>query len=96
MATHHVSLRRACPAPQDVDHIARRVLPLKQPDSSAAHPVQSTLVLLPVGTIYHGTPKHYSVGEVQMSYESTLSQASKTGNGGRIFVACGRKPFIPA
>ena len=28
------------------------------------HQVQDTFVLLPVGTVYHGTPKHDSVGKV--------------------------------
>ena len=55
MATHHVSPRRACPALLDVNRITGQVLPQKQPGSSAAHHVQDTVVLLPVGTIYHGT-----------------------------------------
>ena len=28
------------------------------------HHVQGTFVLLPVGTLYHGTPKHDAVGKV--------------------------------
>jgi hypothetical protein len=59
MATHHVSLQRACPAPLDCYSIAGRVLPQHEPDSSAAHLVQGALLLLPVGTIYHGTPEQY-------------------------------------
>ncbi len=33
--------------------------------SSGAHLVQETVLLLPVGTIYHGTGKQYWVGKVQ-------------------------------
>jgi len=36
-----------------------RIPPLKR-----SAPVQDTVVLLPVGTIYHGTRKHHSIGEV--------------------------------
>jgi hypothetical protein len=74
MATHHVSLRRASPALSGVARIAGRVLPQSEPDSSAAHPVQNTLMLLPVGTLYHGTAKHHSsIGEVQSAYLSMLA-----------------------
>jgi hypothetical protein len=49
--------------------------------SSAAHHVQSTLVLLPTGTIDRGTRKHYLVGEVQRAYAPILAQAGRNGNG---------------
>jgi hypothetical protein len=80
VATHYVSLRRACPAPLGVACIIRRVLPQKQPDSSAWHHVQSTLVLLPAGTMFCGTAKHYSIGEVQSAYLAILAQAGRHGN----------------
>jgi hypothetical protein len=36
MATHHVSLRRFCPNPLDIDSIIGRVLPQHEPDSNGA------------------------------------------------------------
>ena len=46
--------------------------------SSGAHLVQGTLMLLPVGTIYHGTGKHHSVGKVQMSTQVFSHRQAKT------------------
>jgi hypothetical protein len=96
MATHHVSLRRGCPALSGVDRIAGRVVPQSEPDSSAAHPVQNTLLLLPVGTFYHGTAKHHSsIGEVQSAYLSILAPQRGNGGVGSIFTACWRPGFHP-
>jgi hypothetical protein len=59
MATHHVTLRRACPAPQDLACIAgRATLRRIQPDSNARHLIQSALMLLPTETTYRGTPRN--------------------------------------
>jgi len=44
------------------------------------HHVQSTLVLLPVGTVYHGTGKHYFVGYVHTN--SLAHQMLACGRGG--------------
>ena len=41
--------------------------------------IYRTLVLLPAGTIYRGTCKHYSVEKVL--YKSILSEVVKSGNG---------------
>ena len=94
MATHHVSPRRACPALLDVNRITGQVLPQKQPGSSAAHHVQDTLVLLPARTIYCGTRKHYLIGEVEVSYESILAQASAVGNHTRLSAKANASHFI--
>ena len=37
-------------------------------------------MLLPVGTIYHGTAKHYWLGKVQVSYTFILAQWRENGN----------------
>jgi hypothetical protein len=47
------------------------------------HHVQSTFVLLPVGTIDHGTPKHDSIGKVLV--DSIAHQ----------LLACGRRAIHP-
>src|SRR5258706_15358003 len=64
----------------DGNSIAGRVLPQKQPGSSGAHHVQSTLLLLPAGTIYCGTPKHHSVGKVQCVLQPILPGGWNSGN----------------
>jgi hypothetical protein len=88
LVTDHVKLRRACPAPLGVDCIARRArLHTIQPHSSAAHPVQSMLLLLPMGTLHHGMAKHHVVGKVKGAYQPILARGHETGN------ASG--PFIP-
>jgi hypothetical protein len=54
------------PAQVDGDSIAVWRGELKTTTAgSGAHLVQGTRVLLPVGTLYHGTRKHASVGKVQ-------------------------------
>jgi hypothetical protein len=50
-------------------------------------PVPTTLVLLPKGAIYLGTPKYDSVGKVQDVLPSMLAQGRETGKR--------RGPFIP-
>jgi len=47
------------------------------------HHVQGTFMLLPVGTIYHGTPKHDCVGKVLVD---SLAQ---------MMLACGRGDIHP-
>lgn len=47
------------------------------------HQVQSTFVLLPVGTVYHGTGKHDFVGKVH------------TGSVAHRVLACGRGGIHP-
>src|SRR5262245_56117728 len=59
MATHHVSLRRACPAPLGQLTPSPGECDLNEPDSSAAHLVHDALLLLPMATTYHGTRKQY-------------------------------------
>jgi hypothetical protein len=44
------------------------------------HQVQCTLVLFPVGTIYHGTGKHYGVGKVHT--DSIAHSVLACGRGG--------------
>src|SRR5258708_5684724 len=54
------------PAQVDVDSIAVWRGELETTTAgSGAHPVQDALLLLPVGTTYHGTGKQDSIGEVQ-------------------------------
>jgi hypothetical protein len=53
--------------------------------SSAWHHVHGTFVLLPAGTTYRGTAKHYSVGEVQSAYEAILAPPGENGNVRRVF-----------
>jgi hypothetical protein len=40
-------------------------------------------VLLPAGTIYCGTAKHYLIGEVQNAYTSIFAQQGGNGNARR-------------
>jgi hypothetical protein len=63
--------------------------------SSAWHHVQDALVLLPAGTIYCGTAKHYLVGEVRSAYTSIL--ARWRGNGDEVGYSspAGDGPFVP-
>jgi hypothetical protein len=37
---------------------------MRCPGFANKHHVQGTFVLLPVGTVYHGTPKQYWIGTV--------------------------------
>ena len=73
--------------PQKALHTPWASVTSKATQISVWHHVQRMLVLLPTGTIYRGTHKHSSIGEVQSAYVSILAQASASGNGGR--------PFIP-
>src|SRR5262245_368691 len=57
----------------------RGVVSLNDRHSSEAHPVQGTVVLLPVGAIYHGTGKHYSIGEVQSVLSVLLAPLARNG-----------------
>jgi hypothetical protein len=43
-------------------------------------PVQDALLLLPVGTPYHGTPKQYWIGKVQDVLPTILERGRETGN----------------
>lgn len=47
------------------------------------HHVHGTLLLLPVGTVYHGTPKQHSIGKV-------LTHSIAHG-----VLACGRRGLHP-
>jgi hypothetical protein len=48
------------------------------------HHVQETVMLLPVGPLYHGTPKHDSVGKVLENYSHLCARNRQV-----------RTPFIP-
>ncbi len=50
-----------------------------------------TLLLLPTGTIYRGTPKQYSIVRVQKNYSEVLFLHEKSGN---VLPACSAA-FIP-
>jgi hypothetical protein len=80
MATHHVSLRRACPAPVGQLTASPGERGSKNTSGSSAAPlVQNTLMLLPTGTIDRRTAKqHSSIGEVQMSYRAFLHRRAET------------------
>jgi hypothetical protein len=44
------------------------------------HHVQNTLLLLPVGTLYHGTPKQHAVGKVLSSSVAHVTLACGRGS----------------
>jgi hypothetical protein len=44
------------------------------------HPVQATLVLLPAGALYRGTPKHDSIGKVHTHRIAHLVLACERGS----------------
>jgi hypothetical protein len=82
MALHHVSLRQACPARQDVTCIAGRArLNRIRPDSSARHLVQDALVPVPKRAIWLGTPTFDSVGKVHGVLPSILAQSKEISKG---------------
>jgi hypothetical protein len=52
-------------------------------------------VLLPAGTIYRGTAKHYSSGEVQSAYESILARWRENSNTAVLSPSADGPAFIP-
>jgi hypothetical protein len=53
---------------------------LKQLVYRIAHRTLGTLLLLPTGTIYRGTPKQYSIVRVQKNSSAILFLPEKSGN----------------
>jgi hypothetical protein len=81
MATHHVSPRRACPAPKGSGLLRQASKAQQQLWLKRSAPVQSTVVLLPARPIQRGTRKHYWVGKVQNAYPTIFTCGRETGNG---------------
>ena len=67
MAPHHGSSSKGAARRHEAVPRSARQARLKKDHagSSGAHHVQEMLVLLPMGTVEHGTRKHFVVGEVQ-------------------------------
>jgi hypothetical protein len=53
-------------------------------------------MLLPVGTLYHGTSKHHSVGKVQDVLAHIFTSTGSTGNGTGLLAKARQTRLIPA